>query len=162
MIYWEDLVVGSVRQLGTVTPTREEIVDFAGKFDPQPFHLTDEGGKASLFGGLCASGWHTCSMAMGLMVRNFLSNSSSLGSPGLDNIRWFKPVHPGDTLRLEHEIMERRASQSKPDVGLVYTVWRMYNQHEVLVMRMEGTSMFRRRHPGTSTADAAHNASSPA
>jgi len=148
-IYWEDLVPGSVRQLGTVTPTREEILEFAQKFDPQPFHLSEEGGKASLFGGLCASGWHTCSMAMGLMVRNFLLNSSSLGSPGLENIKWLKPVHPGDTLRLEHEILESRPSKSKPDVGLTRTVWRMYNQDGDQVLHMEGASMFRRRHPAT-------------
>ena len=148
-IYWEDLVPGSVRQLGTVTPTREEILEFAQKFDPQPFHLSEEGGKASLFGGLCASGWHTCSMAMGLMVRNFLLNSSSLGSPGLENIKWLKPVHPGDTLRLEHEILESRPLKSKPDVGLTRTVWRMYNQDGDQVLHMEGASMFRRRHPAT-------------
>jgi len=148
-IYWEDLVPGSVRQLGTVTPTREEIIDFAQKFDPQPFHMSDEGGKASLFGGLSASGWHTCSMAMGLMVRNFLLNSSSLGSPGLENIKWLKPVHPGDTLRLEHEILDSRPLKSKPDVGLTRTVWRMYNQDGDQVLHMEGASMFRRRHPAT-------------
>ena len=148
-IYWEDLVPGSVRQLGTVTPTREEIMAFAEKFDPQPFHLSEEGGKASLFGGLCASGWHTCSMAMGLMVRNFLLNSSSLGSPGMESVTWLKPVRPGDTLRLEHEILESRPSKSKPDVGLTRTVWRMYNQDGDQVLNMQGTSMFRRRHPAT-------------
>ena len=148
-IYWEDLVPGTVRQLGTVTPNREEIIEFAQKFDPQPFHLSEEGGRASLFGGLCASGWHTCSMAMGLIVRNFLFEASSLGSPGLDNIRWLKPVQPGDTLRLEHEILESRPSKSKPDVGLIRTVWRMYNQRDEQVLHMEGASMFRRRHPAT-------------
>jgi acyl dehydratase len=145
--YWEDMTVGSVRELGTVTPTREEIVHFAEQFDPQPFHLSEEGGKASLFGGLCASGWHTCSMAMGLMVRNFLRESSSLGSPGLENIKWLKPVYPGDTLRLVHEVLESRTLNSKPDVGLVRTVWRMHNQHGEQVLHMEGYSMFRRRHP---------------
>lgn len=147
--YWEDMTVGSVRELGTVTPTREEIMHFAEQFDPQPFHLSDEGGKASLFGGLCASGWHTCSMAMGLMVRNFLRESSSLGSPGLENIKWLKPVYPGDTLRLTHEVLESRAMNSKPDVGLVRTVWRMHNQHNEQVLHMEGYSMFRRRHPAS-------------
>jgi hypothetical protein len=88
-------------------------------------------------------------MAMGLMVRNFLLNSSSLGSPGLENIKWLKPVHPGDTLRLEHEILESRPLKSKPDVGLTRTVWRMYNQDGDQVLHMEGASMFRRRHPAT-------------
>ena len=97
--YWEDMPVGSTRDLGTITPTAEEIVAFATQFDPQPFHLDEEAAKQSVFGGLCASGWHTCSMAMRLMVTNFLLESSSQGSPGLENIKWLKPVFPGDTLR---------------------------------------------------------------
>lgn len=150
--FWEDMTVGSVRQLGSVTPTRDDIMKFAEQFDPQPFHLSEEGGKASLFGGLCASGWHTCSMAMGLMVRNFLRESSSLGSPGLENIKWLKPVYPGDTLSLEHEVLESRPMNSKPDVGLVRTVWRMHNQHGQQVLHMEGYSMFRRRHPAPTSS----------
>ena len=99
--YWEDLQAGSEHDLGTITPTREEIIAFASQFDPQPFHLDDEAAKASVFGGLCASGWHTCSMAMRLMVTQFLQQSSSLGSPGLENVQWKKPVFPNDTLRLK-------------------------------------------------------------
>ena len=101
-IWWEDLQVGEVRDLGTISPTREEIIAFASQFDPQPFHLDDEAGKASVFGGLSASGWHTCSLAMRLMVTNFLHQTSSLGSPGLDSLKWLKPVYPGDVLRLQH------------------------------------------------------------
>ena len=92
--YWEDLVPGTMRELGSVTPTAEQTIAFARQFDPQPFHLDEEAAKASLFGGLSASGWHTCAMAMRLMVDNFLLESSSLGSPGLENIKWLKPVHP--------------------------------------------------------------------
>ncbi|NUO73608.1 MAG: MaoC family dehydratase, partial [Frateuria sp.] len=98
--YWEDLEPGSVRELGSVTPTAQEVREFASKFDPQPFHLDEEAGRRSVFGALCASGWHTCSMAMRLTVDNFLNESSSMGSPGLENIRWLKPVYPGDTLKL--------------------------------------------------------------
>lgn len=145
--YWEDMPVGFVRDLGTVTPTREAILDFARQFDPQPFHLDDEAAKASVFGGLCASGWHTCAMAMRLMVDHFLSEAASLGSPGLESIKWLKPVFPGDTLRLQHRVVDSRPLASRPEVGLVRTVWEMFNQRGEQVLHMEGYGMFRRRHP---------------
>ena len=152
LYYWEDMLPGSVRDLGTITPTREEIIAFASQFDPQPFHLDEEAAKASVFGSLCASGWHTCAMAMRLMVTNFLHESSSLGSPGLENLQWKKPVLPNDTLRLQHKILASRPMQSKPDVGLVRTQWEMHNQHGDLVLHMEGWGMFRRRHPAQEAA----------
>jgi len=144
-LYWEDLAVGETRDLGTITPTAQEIVDFARQFDPQPFHLDPEAAKDSVFGALCASGWHTCAMAMRLMVTNFLKDTSSLGSPGLDSLKWLKPVFPGDTLRLQHTITEKRVMAKRPDVGLVRTVWEMFNQHGEPVLRMEGYGMFRLR-----------------
>ena len=150
--YWEDMQPGSERDLGSITPTREEIIAFATQFDPQPFHLDDEAAKASIFGGLCASGWHTCSMAMRLMVTNFLQDAASLGSPGLENVQWKKPVMANDTLRLTHTILESRAMRSKPDVGLVRTRWEMHNQHGDCVLHMEGWGMFRRRHSATAPA----------
>lgn len=143
--YWEDLTVGETRALGAVTPTAEETTAFARQFDPQPFHLDAEAAKNSVFGALCASGWHTCALAMRLMVTNFLCESSSLGSPGLENIRWLKPVFPGDTLHLRHTVVESRPMNSRPDVGLVRTVWEMANQHGDPVLHMEGWGMFRRR-----------------
>ncbi|MES3011213.1 MAG: MaoC family dehydratase [Pseudomonadota bacterium] len=146
-IWWEDLAAGSTRDLGTISPTAEEIIAFASQFDPQPFHLSEEGGKASLFGGLCASGWHTCSMAMRLMVTNFLGQSSSLGSPGMENLKWLKPVYPGDVLQLTQHIVESRPMASRPDVGLIRSQWQMVNQHGQPVMQMEGYGMFRRRTP---------------
>ena len=146
--YWEDMPVGSTRDLGTITPTAEEIVACATQFDPQPFHLDEEAAKQSVFGGLCASGWHTCSMAMRLMVTNFLLESSSQGSPGLENIKWLKPVFPGDTLRLQHTVVESRPMTKRLDVGLVRTVWAMFNQRGEQVLHMEGWGMFRRRTPG--------------
>jgi acyl dehydratase len=146
--YWEDMPVGSTRDLGSITPTAEEIVAFATQFDPQPFHLDEEAAKQSVFGGLCASGWHTCSMAMRLMVTNFLLESSSQGSPGLENIKWLKPVYPGDTLRLQHTMVESRPMTKRPDVGLTRTVWEMFNQHGEQVLHMDGYGMFRRRTPG--------------
>lgn len=152
LYYWEDLQPGSERDLGTISPTREEIIAFATQFDPQPFHLNDDAAKASVFGGLCASGWHTCAMAMRLMVTQFLQMSASLGSPGLENIQWKTPVFPNDTLHLQHTILETRPMRSKPDVGLVRTAWDMHNQHGASVLHMEGWGMFRRRHPAQDTA----------
>ncbi len=147
--FWEDMAVGQVRDLGTISPSREEIIAFASQFDPQPFHLDDAAGEASVFGGLCASGWHTCAMAMRLMVTNFLSQTSSLGSPGLENIRWTKPVYPGDTLRLQSSVLETKPMGRRPDVGMTRNLWEMFNQHGDKVLHMEGWGMFRRRHPAT-------------
>ncbi|RZA16188.1 MAG: MaoC family dehydratase [Lysobacteraceae bacterium] len=147
-IWWEDMTVGESRSLGSTSPTREQILAFATQFDPQPFHTDDEAAKNSVFGALCASGWHTCSMAMRLMVDNFLRRSSSLGSPGMESIKWLKPVYPGDVLSLQYTVLESRPMNSRPDVGLVRTVWAMHNQDGVQVLHMEGWSMFRRRTPG--------------
>jgi acyl dehydratase len=147
-LYWEDLQPGTVLELGTVSPTAEEIKAFATQFDPQPFHVDEQAGRESVFGGLCASGWHTCAMAMRLTVDNFLRNSSSMGSPGLEKLSWMKPVFPGDVLTLRHRILESRPLRSKPDIGLVRSVWEMFNQHGEQVLLMEGYGMFRRREPG--------------
>jgi acyl dehydratase len=116
--FWEDMAVGQVRDLGAISPSREDIIAFASQFDPQPFHLDAAAGAASVFGGLCASGWHTCSMAMRLMVTNFLQQTSSLGSPGLENIQWKKPVYPNDTLRLQTTVLETKPMGRRPDVGI--------------------------------------------
>jgi acyl dehydratase len=145
--FWEDMAVGQVRELGTISPTREEIIAFASQFDPQPFHLDDAAGEASVFGGLCASGWHTCAMAMRLMVTNFLQQTSSLGSPGLEHIQWKKPVYPNDTLRLQTTVLETKPMGRRPDVGMTRNLWEMFNQHGDKVLHMEGWGMFRRRHP---------------
>lgn len=145
--YWEDLAAGSVRELGTVSPTAEEIKAFARQFDPQPFHVDEEAAKDSIFGGLCASGWHTCALAMRLTVQNFLLEAASLGSPGLENLKWLNPVFPGDQLTLRHEILESRPMRSRPDVGIVRSRWELTNQHGKPVLQMEGYGMFRRREP---------------
>jgi acyl dehydratase len=147
--YWEDLQTGSVRELGSVTVSAQEIKEFAGQFDPQPFHVDEEAGRKSIFGNLCASGWHTCALAMKLTVENFLNDAASMGSPGLESLRWLKPVYPGDTLTLKHTIVESRPMRKRLDTGLVRSVWDMSNQHGETVMQMEGYGMFRRRHPGS-------------
>lgn len=147
--YWEDMAVGTVRELGTVSVTAEAIKDFARQFDPQPFHLDEEAGRHSIFGALCASGWHTCALAMKLTVENFLREAASMGSPGLESLRWLKPVYAGDTLRLQQSVIESRALRSRPDIGLVRSRWEMFNQGGDKVMQMEGYGMFRRRHRAT-------------
>jgi len=147
--YWEDLQPGSSRELGSVSVTAEEIKEFAEQFDPQPFHVDEAAGKRSIFGNLCASGWHTCALAMRLTVENFLNESSSMGSPGLEGLRWLKPVYPGDTLTLKHTITESRPLRKRLDVGLVRSTWEMFNQQGEKVLEMEGYGMFRRRSPAT-------------
>ena len=149
--YWEDFPVGKVSEFGGITVTAEDIVRFAREFDPQPFHLDDEAGKKSLFGGLCASGWHTCALAMRMMCDAYLLESSSLGSPGLENIRWIKPVRPGDVLRTRMVVLEARPMASKPEVGLLRNRWELINQNNEEVMQMEGYGMFGRRPVAVST-----------
>ena len=146
--YWEDLHAGQTIELGSVTVEREEVLAFARQYDPQPFHLDDEAAARSMFGRLSASGWHTCAMAMGLMVRGFLHESSSLGSPGLEKIQWLRPVYPGDTLTLRQTITEARPMASRPEVGLIRSLWEMFNQDGEQVLRMDGWGMFGRRAPG--------------
>ena len=146
-IFWEDLQPGSVRELGSISVTAEEIKEFAAKYDPQPFHLDEEAGRASMFGGLAASGWQTACLAMRLTVDNMLRYSASKGSPGLESLKWLKPVYPGDRLSLRHTILESRPLKSRPDTGLVRSRWEMFNQHGDQVLLMEGFGMFRRRQP---------------
>jgi acyl dehydratase len=143
--HWEDFPAGSVREFGAKTVTREAVLAFAREFDPQPFHVDDDAAEASLFGRLSASGWHTCAMTMRMICDDHLLESSSLGSPGIDSLRWHKPVYPGDTLRVRLEVLEARAMTSRPEVGLVRSRWLVLNQHGEAVLSMEGWGMFRRR-----------------
>lgn len=106
-LFWEDFPAGHVREFGALVVTRESVLAFARAYDPQPFHLDDAGAEASLFGRLAASGWHTCAMAMRMMCDAYLLESASLGSPGIDNLRWLKPVYPGDTLRVRLTVPRR-------------------------------------------------------
>jgi acyl dehydratase len=142
--YWEDLVAGETVDIGSHTITAEEIIGFARQFDPQPFHTDPEKAKDSIYGGLIASGWHTCSIAMRLMCDAYVNHAASMGSPGLEEVRWLKPVRPGDTLRATRTIEESRPT-SKPDRGLVLTRWDMYNQKNEHVLMMRGYGLFGRR-----------------
>ena len=143
--YWEDFPVGQVREFGHHEVTREAVLAFAREFDPQPFHLDDAAAEASLFGRLAASGWHTCAMAMRMMCEAYLLESASLGSPGIDNLRWTKPVYPGDILHIRLEVLEARPMTSRPSVGLVHSRTSVLNQNGETVLTMEGSGMFRRR-----------------
>lgn len=145
MIYWEDFEVGDRFEMGRHTFTEEEILDFGRRFDPQPFHADPESAKASVFGGLIASGWHTCAVAMRLIVESYLKDAAGLGAPGVDSVRWLQPVRPGDTLAFRRQVLARRASSSRPGVGLVQHRWEAANQHGELVFSMEGWGMFGRR-----------------
>ncbi len=145
MMYWEDFRPGDRIEMGRHTFGAEEIIAFARQFDPQPFHVDPEAAKKSFFGGLIASGWHTCSVGMRLTVDSHVNRTASLGSPGLDNIRWLKPVRAGDTISYSRVVLESRASESRPGVGLVKSRWEAVNQAGETVMTMEGWGMFGRR-----------------
>jgi len=146
--FWEDFKVGEVEQIGGKKVERDEVIDFARQFDPQPFHVDEAAAKRSMYGGLIASGWHTCSMVMRMMCDAYLLQSASVGSPGIDNLKWLKPVRPGDTIRARRTTLESRTSKSRPEIGIVRNLWEVFNQEGELVMTMEGYGMFRRRNPG--------------
>jgi acyl dehydratase len=145
LLYWEDFQPGDTLETGSHTFTEEEIIAFGRQFDPQSFHIDPVAARKSAFGGLIASGWHTCAVAMRLMVEKYVARSASLGSPGLDNIRWLSPVRAGDTITYRRRITAARPSESKPGVGLVHSHWEALNQRGQTVMTMEGWAMFRRR-----------------
>jgi acyl dehydratase len=143
--FWEDFPVGQVREFGHYEVTREAVLGFAREFDPQPFHLDDAAAEASLFGRLAASGWHTCAMAMRMLCDGYLLESAALGSPGIEKLRWLKPVYPGDVLHVRLEVLEARPMTSRPTVGLVRSRTTLLNQADDPVLSMEGLGMFRRR-----------------
>lgn len=147
--YWEDFPIGSVTEYGGVTLSKEDIVRFAKEFDPQPFHIDEEAAKHSQFGGLIASGWHTCSLMMQRYAVDYLSPASSLASPGMDELRWLQPVRPGDALAVRVTIESARASDSKPDRGVVRSLIEVLNQRGEPVMTMRAVNMIARRPRGT-------------
>ena len=135
MQYFEDIEIGRKQAFGHYDVTRDEVLEFAQKYDPQPFHLSDEAAAATHFGCISASGWHTSAMVMAMLVENLKANKQAgLGSPGLDELRWHKPVYPGDTLRCETEVIEKRRSKSRPEMGSFRSKMQIYNQDDVLVM----------------------------
>jgi len=165
-MYFEDIELGGRERFGRYAVTAEEIIAFAQKYDPQPFHIDPEAAKRSLFGGLCASGWHTCAMAMRMMVDRMKETGTySLGSPGVDEVRWKRPVYPGDVLSLEVEIIDKRRSRSRPGIGIIRNRYRVFNQKGEEVMSFIGNAFIPCRttreetgETGEAAADAAGSA----
>jgi len=145
MIWWEDFRIGERSEMGRHTFNEPEIIAFGKQFDPQPFHVDPEAARRSPFGGLIASGWHTCAVGMRLMVEHYIGRTVSLGSPGIENVRWLKPVRAGDTLIYSRTVIESRASATRAGVGLVKHRWEAVNQSGETVLTMEGWGMYGRR-----------------
>jgi acyl dehydratase len=143
--YFEDFTPGEVIELGSRTITKEEIVAFARQFDPQVFHLDEEAARQTIFGGLIASGWHTGSLVMRLFCDGVIKDAASLGSPGIDEMRWIKPVRPGDLLTGRMTVTECVPSRSKPDRGLVRSLLELRNQHGDVVVSIKGMNLIGRR-----------------
>jgi acyl dehydratase len=146
MLYFEDLEVGTIHRFGAYQVTREEVIEFASRYDPQPFHLSDEAAAQTYFGRLSASGWHTCAMTMAMIVEDMKGREqASLGSPGMDELRWLKPVYPGDTLSCQTELLEKRQSASRPEMGVFKSRMTVFNQDGVAVMSMISNGLIRTR-----------------
>lgn len=145
MRYFEDVHVGDTATLGSHTITREEIIAFARQFDPQPFHLDEAQARASIYGGLIASGWHTASLMMRLIVDGWANDMAGMGSPGIDELRWLLPVRPGDTLTASITVLAVKPSTRRPDRGTTRSLCELHNQEGQLVLRAIGINMIRRR-----------------
>ena len=145
MRYWEDFAVGEITELGTVEVSREEIVEFAQRYDPQPFHLDEAAAEDGPYGGLIASGWHTAALFMGTFVRTILLDAASMGSPGVEELRWTAPVRPGDRLTGRVTVTATEPSSKRPDRGTVFTTSEVLNQDGTVVMTMKARGFFRRR-----------------
>lgn len=140
--YFEDYIAGSVHEYGSIAVEQEEIISFAERFDPQVFHTDPEGAKNTIFEGLIASGWHTCGLMMRLFVDHFLPKVASLGSPGVDELRWNKPVRAGDELSIRVNVLETKRSRSKPDRGIVHSLIEVMDQDRDVVMSMKAVNLF--------------------
>lgn len=146
MIYFEDLEVGAETDFGSYEVTRDEVLEFAHKYDPQPFHLSDEEAAKTHFGRIAASGWHTAAMTMAVIARHVVvEEQAGLGSPGIDELRWMKPVYPGDTIHVRGKIVDKTPSRSKPEIGSYRTHTIVTNQDEVPVMSFTSIVLIRRR-----------------
>ena len=149
LVFFEDIALGSETVFGHYDVTREEVLEFAHKYDPQPFHLSDEEAAKTHFGRIAASGWHTCAMTMAVIARKVVeTKQAGLGSPGVDELRWLKPVYPGDRLTVTGTVVDKTPSRSKPHIGTIRTETVVTNQDEVPVMRFTSIVMIRRRPEG--------------
>ncbi|MBN9673646.1 enoyl-CoA hydratase [Labrenzia aggregata] len=147
MLHFEDFASGQSYDLGSLTVTKEDIVDYAAEFDPQPFHLDEDAGKASLLGGLAAAGLHSASLVMRLVATGLLNKCASRGSPGIDKLSWRRPVYPGDTLNATLDVLDTRALRSRPDLGMVFIKVTADNQNGKTVLRWENPILIAKRSP---------------
>ena len=145
MKYWEDFQVGERAELGRHTFSEDEILEFGRRYDPQPFHVDVENARQNAFGGLIASGWHTMAIFMRLYVDAILLDSASLGSPGVEELRWLKPVRPGDTLTGRSRVLWTKPSERDPGRGTVFSESELVNQDGEVVMRLRARGLFGRR-----------------
>lgn len=143
--WFEDYPVGEVAEFGDHEVTEAEVLDFARRYDPQPFHVDAAAARASIYGGLIASGWMTASCAMRMLVDHYISPRSSQGSPGIDELRWLQPVRPGDRLRMRVTVLESRPSRSRPDRGSLRFQWEVLRLDRTVVMAMNGWGIYLRR-----------------
>ena len=147
--YFEDIETGAAERFGSYTVERDEVIDFATKYDPQPFHLSDEAAALTHFGRVAASGWHTCGMMMAMFVAHMQGHperqKASLGAVGVDEVRWLQPCYPGDVLRCEAEVVEKIPSRSRPEMGIVKTKVTVFNQRDEPVMTLKPITMCRTR-----------------
>jgi len=150
--YFEDFPVGWVAEYGPRRISREEIIAFASQYDPQPMHLDEEAARHTLLGGLGASGWHTCCIMMRMITDGFLLEAASMGAPGIDEVKWLKPVRPGDTLTIRGTVQSARVSQSRPDRGFVSLRWEVFNDRRECVMTLVCPQMIARRNAGSAPA----------
>ena len=144
-LFWEDFVEGSLAEYGPRVVTREEIVAFAAEFDPQPMHLDEDAARASMLGGLAASGWHTCVLVNRLLADGLMNQAHAMGAPGVDEVKWLKPVRPGDRLTIHAKVLEKRASRSRPEMGFVNFHFEVRTQAAETVMTLSCPLMVARR-----------------
>ncbi len=152
MTHWEDLDVGTPRTYGSYPVTKEEIFAYAGAYDPQPHHVDEEAAKLSLTKGLCASGWHSCAMFMRIFYDGGLQNTASMGAPGIDEVKWLKPVRPGFVLKLRSTCLEKRLLRSRPSVGMAKMKHELLNQDDEVLMVIENPQLLGVRDPATAAA----------
>ncbi len=151
-VYFEDIAVGTTASFGSYHVTEEEIIEFARKYDPQPFHVDPEAAKTSIFGALCASGWHTCSVTMRMLVDHMTATGvAGIASPGIDNIQWKKPVFAGDILSVKTEVLEKRELKSRPELGIIKSQFEVFNQKGEIVMAQQPNTLIAKRPPAKNT-----------
>jgi len=150
-LYFEDFIPGHTAEYGPRVVSREEIIAFASQYDPQPMHLDETAAQKSLLGGLAASGWHNCGIMMRMICDAFILNSASMGAGGVEEVKWLRPIRPGDRLTLRYTVLDARASKSRPEMGIVRISYEMMNAHGECVMTMVTPALFRRRNPGASS-----------